>query len=193
MSTVKIEHVNPNTAHPIAFDMLSAPRKDKDGNPVKSTKNDDGTLTYEDGTVVHVDKDGNEIRDTMIIAPGHFKILSLSGGLMLHEVSQAELTERDRKISEQRELQAEVARERKAKEDHEHAEKVKAEREEHKKKIADEAAKQDKAAADDASAEKSHDATFGDNWKPEQSRPVSVEPAPVVMPDPVKPQPEPVV
>jgi cell envelope opacity-associated protein A len=145
MSTVKIEHVNPNTSHPIAFDMLSAPRKDKDGKPVKSTKNPDGTLSYEDGTIVHVDKDGNEIRETMVIQPGHFRIISLSGGLMLHEVSQVELAERERKLGERAELEAEVARERKRKADHEHAEKMKAEREEHKKKIEAEAAKEDKA------------------------------------------------
>lgn len=169
MSTVKIEHVNPNTSHPIAFDVLTAPRRDKDGNAVKSTKNSDGAVTYEDGTIVTVDQDGNEIRETMVIAPGHFRVLSLSGGLMLHEVSQAELTERERKIGEQQELEAEVKRERKAKEDAEHAERVKKEREEHKAKI-------EKAAADDAAAEKSHDATFGDNWKPEQSEPL-VEPA----------------
>jgi hypothetical protein len=177
MSTVKIEHVNPNTSHAIAFDMIFAARKDKDGNPVKSTKNPDGTLTYDDGTIVNVDRDGNEIRETMIIAPGHFKVISLSGGLMLHEVSQAELTERERKIGEQAELEAEVRRERKAKEDHEHAEKVKAEREDHKKKIEAETARQDKVATDDAAAAKSHDTTFGDNWKPEQSKPVSGEPA----------------
>lgn len=164
MSTVKIEHVNPNTSHPIAFDVLAAPRKDKGGNSVKSTKNPDGTLTYEDGTVVTVDRDGHEIRETMIIAPGHFKVLSLSGGLMLHEVSQAELHERERKIGEQQEIEAEVARERKAKADQEHAERVKKEREEHKAKI-------EKAVADDDAAEKSHDAPFGDNWKPEQSKP----------------------
>lgn len=125
MSTVKIEHVNPNTSHPIAFDVM-APKSD---NPAP------------EGAVL--DKDGNEIRETMIIAPGHFRIMDLSGGLMLHEVSQAELTERERKIGEQAELEAEVARERKAKADQEHAEKVKAEREEHKKKIEAEAAKQD--------------------------------------------------
>jgi len=141
MSTVKIEHVNPNTSHPIAFDVLTEVRQDKDGKPVKSTKNPDGTLIYEDGTVVQVDRNGHEIRETMVIAPGHFRILSLSGGLMLHEVSTAELAERERKIGERAELEAEVARERKAKADKEHAEKVAKEREEHKKKIEAEAAK----------------------------------------------------
>ncbi len=187
MSTVKIEHVNPNTAHPIAFDVVSYPRKDKDGNPVKSTKNPDGTMTYEDGSIVSVDKDGNELRETMVIAPGHFRLLNLSGGLMLHEVSRAELTERDRKVAEQREIEAEVARERQAKEDHDRAEQAKAEREEHKKKIEAEAAKQDKARGDDAAAAKSHDATFGDNWKPEQSKPVAAEP-PEFKPEPNEPE-----
>jgi hypothetical protein len=84
MSTLKIEHANPNTAHPIAFDVMS----------------------------------GDEVRETIVLAPNHFKIIELSGGLVLHEVSE---------------------RERKAKEDAEHAEKVEAERVERKAKIEAEA------------------------------------------------------
>lgn len=184
MSTVKIEHVNPNTSHPIAFDVMTAPRKDKDGNAVQSTKNPDGTLTYEDGTVVQVDRDGNEIRETMTIAPGHFRIIELSGGLMLHEVSQAELTERERKVTERQEIEAEVARERKAKADQEHAEKVRAEREEHKKKIEAEAAKQDK---DDG--ETSYEPSPEKESFPGPAFPDSRDTRPIGMQDPVQ-QPE---
>lgn len=105
MSTLKIEHANPNTAHPIAFDVMS----------------------------------GDEVRETIVLAPNHFKIIELSGGLVLHEVSGAALAERERVKQEEIALEAEVARERKAKEDAEHAEKVEAERAEHKAKIEAEA------------------------------------------------------
>jgi hypothetical protein len=101
MSTVKIEHVNPNSGRSIAFDIMS----------------------------------GDEVKDTFVLRHGEFRIFNLSGGLMLHEVSMAELAERERKAAEVAELEAEVARERKAKEEHEHAEKVKAERDAKKAEI----------------------------------------------------------
>lgn len=146
MSVVKIEHVDPTTSNPIAFDVMAIPRKDKEGKAIKSTKNPDGTLTYEDGTVVTVDNDGNEIRETMVIQPGHFRIINLSGGLMLHEVSQAELDERDRKVKERVDIEAEVARDRKAKDDKTNADKVAKEREDYKKVVEAEVAKRDAEA-----------------------------------------------
>lgn len=135
MSTVKIEHANPATAHPIAFDIMAAPRKDAEGHAIEAVKNPDGTATYPDGTVVTLDRDGNEVRETLILAPGHFRIIELSGGLMLHEVSTVELAERQRLIQERVDLEAEVARERKAREDAARTEEIEAERAERKAEI----------------------------------------------------------
>lgn len=108
MSTVKIEHVNPNSGRSVGFDIMS----------------------------------GDEVKDTFVLRHGEFRLFNMSGGLMLHEVSMAELDERERKAAEAAELEAEVARERKAKEDREHAEKVKAEREAKKAEIEAKAAEE---------------------------------------------------
>lgn len=92
MSTIKIEHVNPLTGKPVAFDILAP--------------------------------DSGDVRETFILTHGQSRLFDLSGGLVLREVSQEELAERARKIREREELEAEVARERKAKEDAAHAEQV---------------------------------------------------------------------
>lgn len=186
MSTVKIEHVNPNTSHAIAFDVMAQPRRDKAGNEIKAERNPDGTATYPDGTVVTVDRDGREIRDTIVLSHGHFKIIELSGGLMLHEVSAAELAERQRLIQEQRDLKAEVARERKAKDDRDHAERIEAERKEHKARI------EAQIAGDD-------EFKSGSQWTPEQREAMARNEKPTLVlnradePKAAEPQPDPVI
>jgi hypothetical protein len=73
MSTIKIEHVDPNSSRAIAFDIMS----------------------------------GSEVKDTFVLErSGSFKILELSGNLVLHEVSEGELTERDRLVREEQEAAA---------------------------------------------------------------------------------------
>lgn len=130
MPTFKIEHVDPNTQHAVAFDVMS----------------------------------GEDVKETFVLRHGEFRLFNMGGGLVLHEISMADLREREREAAEEAELEAEVARERKAKADAEHAEKVRQEREDKKAEI-------EKATADDAAAATAHDATFGDNWKPEQQKP----------------------
>lgn len=153
MTTLKIEHVNPNTSQAIAFDVMAAPRRDNDGNEIKAELNPDGTATYPDGTVVNVDSDGREISQTIVLSHGQSRIIELNGGLMLHEVSTAELAERQRKIQEHADLEAEVARERKAKEDRDHAERVEAERQARKEEIEVKIAGDDDQAATDHTGE----------------------------------------
>lgn len=103
MSTVKLEHVNPLTGKPVAFDILV--------------------------------RDSDEVRETFVLNHGQFRIFDLAGGLVLREVSAEEIAERERKLREQAELEAEVARERQAKEDAAQAERVAAEKAERKAEV----------------------------------------------------------
>lgn len=112
---IKIEHVDPSTSRSIAFDIMrSATAKDPDGKPVTAPE---------------------EIAETFVLRHGQFKVLSLSGNLVLREVSEAELAERERVVREEAELRAEVARETAAKAEAERVAKLEAERAERKAEI----------------------------------------------------------
>lgn len=104
MTTIKVQHADPASSNPVAFDILN-------------------------------DGDKETIADTFVLESGHFKLLELTGGLHLREVSPAEIKARADRIAEQREIEAEVAREQRAKADAEIASKAQAERDERKARI----------------------------------------------------------
>lgn len=119
MSTIKIEHVNPITGKPVAFDILG--------------------------------RDSDDVRDTFVLNHGQSKIMDLSGGLVLREVSVAEIAERERLAREEQENAAAFMRLRKAEEDAAHIARVAAEQAERQAEIDRLAA--DKPPADPAAGD----------------------------------------
>lgn len=120
MSTIKIEHVDPNTSHPIAFDIM-APAEDGGGELA--------------------------IQRTFVLRHGQFEVLALTGELILHEVSPSQLKERHRIAKEKSDLAAEVAREKAAVAEAERVQKLDEERAAHKAEI-EKAAAEPAASAD---------------------------------------------
>lgn len=129
MSLVKIEHADPHSSQPIAFDVVRAVPKDapdahsetSDDAPVRAEGTDqprDKPLTVDEKHAlrgIRPDRYPNEeVMETVVIRPGHFHLMSLSG-FALREVGMAEVNERERIVRERIEQDAEIAREVKAK------------------------------------------------------------------------------
>lgn len=149
MSTIKIEHVDPNSGRSIAFDIMRrrgavdpkkpAMKSAPDGTSVAPVTTAGDATHDAQGRRVDPNYPNDEVSETFVLRHGQFKVLSLSGELMLREVGETELAERERVVRERSEIEAEVTRERAAKTEAERVKKLEAERAERKAVIEKEA------------------------------------------------------